>query len=178
MKNIAVITRVDLETKRKLQSLVHQVGVSESTFVRGLVQREVNDVTSSKPKFRVVPDGQTRVKVTIRLPHFIVELARSRAQAKEMPLSTWIGNLVQSHVFQPPVVTSDELKVLSESNRQLRSIGTNINQIARAFNRNEMDIRWLSAFSGLESMIEENRGLIRKLIRAVNRSWRVSDGSD
>ena len=95
-----------------------------------------------------------------------------------MALSGWIGNLVQSHVFQPPVVTVQELKVLSESNRQLRSIGTNINQIARAFNRNEMDVRWLSAFHGLESRIEENKWLIRQVIQAVNRSWQVKNGSD
>lgn len=177
MKTATVIARIDLDTKRKLQDLVRQLGVSESTLIRELVQKEVNAVISVQSDLKVIPNGERRVKITIRLPHFIGELAKARAADKGMPLSRWIGNLIQSHVYLPPVVTREELKVLVESNRQLRSIGTNINQIARAFNRNELDIRWLSAMGELEARITENRGVISQLIQAVNRSWRVKDGA-
>ena len=177
-KTATVIARIDLDSKRKLQDLVRQLGVSESTLVRELVQKEVNAAISVHSDLKVIPNGERRVKITIRLPHFIGELAKARAVAKGMPLSRWVGNLIQSHVFLPPVVTGEELKVLVESNRQLRSIGTNINQIARAFNRNEMDVRWLSAMGELEARIAENRGVLRQLIQAVNRSWRVKDGAD
>ena len=176
-KTASVIARIDLDTKRKLQALVQQLGVSESSLLRELVHKEVNAAISVQSDLKVIPNGERRVKITIRLPHIIGELAKARAASKGMPLSRWIGNLIQSHVFQPPVVTREELKVLVESNRQLRSIGTNINQIARAFNRNELDIRWLSAMGQLEGRISENRRVLSQLIQAVNRSWRVKDGA-
>jgi len=178
MRNHVIRARVDERTKKAIVEMAQQSSLTESDLIRNLVARGLSATLPSDFRLEWAPDHQRlkRKKISVRLPKFLVDLATERASLKGMPLSTWIGSLVQSHVFQPPVVTEDELRVINESNRQLRSLGTNINQIARAFNRNEIDIRWLSAFGGLESRIDENRQLIRSLIQAVNRSWRVIDG--
>ena len=104
--------------------------------------------------------GLHRKRITLTLPQFIVDLAVERAGSKDMALSRWIASLVQSHVFQPPVSTTAELKLLNESNRQLRAMGVNINQIARALNRNEMDLGWLVGLTGVERLIRENIELL------------------
>ena len=85
--------------------------------------------------------------------------------------------LIQSHVYQPPVLTTTELKVLNESNRQIRAMGVNINQIARAFNTMDVDIRRLKDFYLVENLLKENLGIIDKLLRAANRSWGIYRGS-
>lgn len=95
-----------------------------------------------------------------------------------MSLSRWMACLIQSHVFQPPVLTTTELKILNESNRQIRALGVNINQIARAFNNMDVDIRKLKDFYLVENLLKENLGIIDKLMRAANRSWGIDRGSD
>ena len=95
-----------------------------------------------------------------------------------MSLSRWIACLIQTHVYQPPVLTTPELKLLNESNRQIRAIGVNINQIAKSFNSLDIDIRKLKDFYLVERLIKENIEIIDKLMRAANRSWGVGRGSD
>lgn len=90
-----------------------------------------------------------------------------------MALSRWIASLIQSHVFQPPVLTTTELKYLNESNRQMRAIGVNLNQIARAFNQLDIDIRKLKSLDLVETLVRENLNVMERLIRAVNRSWGI-----
>jgi len=95
-----------------------------------------------------------------------------------MSLSRWIACLIQSHVYQPPVLTTTELKILNESNRQIRAMGVNLNQIARAFNNMDVDIRKLKDFYLIESLIKKNLDVIDRLMRAANHSWGIGRGTD
>lgn len=46
----------------------------------------------------------------------------------------WVKHLVYLEIDQEPLVNKKEIAALRESNRQLRSVGTNLNQIAHALN--------------------------------------------
>ena len=94
-----------------------------------------------------------------------------------MSVSGWIGCLIQSHVFQPPVLSTAELAVLSENNRQIRAIGVHLNQIARAFNQMDIDIRKFKGLDVFEMIVRENLRVIDRLMRAANQSWGVGRGS-
>ena len=151
-----------------------QDGLSEADIVRKLIDIGLGLVPEIKePKLPTSPEGLERTKITLTVPAFIVDLARERASQKGMALSRWIASLIQSHVFQPPVVTTTELKCLNENNRQLRGIGTNLNQIAKAFNQLDIDIRKLKLLGELDVLVRENMSVQSRLIQAVNRSWRV-----
>jgi hypothetical protein len=151
-----------------------QDGLSEADVVRRLIDIGLDLAPEIKePMLPASRSGLERKKITLTLPVFIVDLARERASQKRMALSRWIASLIQSHVFQPPVVTTTELKCLNENNRQLRGIGTNLNQIAKAFNQLDIDIRKLKLLGELEVVVKENLTVLDKLYRAVNRSWSV-----
>ena len=151
-----------------------QDGLSEADVVRKLIDIGLGLVPEIKePKLPTSREGLERTKITLTVPAFIVDLARERASQKGMALSRWIASLIQSHVFQPPVVTTTELKCLNENNRQLRGMGTNLNQIAKAFNQLDIDIRKLKLLGELEVLVRENMSVQSRLIQAVNRSWRV-----
>lgn len=173
MKNDIIRARVDAETKQRLQQCAQEQGLTESAYLRKLIKRQMGAFSMRNTQAGWIPDGQAREKITITLPRFIVGLARDRAMAKEMSLSRWIANLVQSQVFQPPVVTTEELLALNENSRQIRSMGINVNQIAKALNRNHSDLRRLADLVGIERQLKENQKSLTRLIAAVNRSWSV-----
>jgi predicted HicB family RNase H-like nuclease len=169
---------VDSETKRQLSEMAAREGISESDVIRGMIEREFRmsggrggaHIDGSLPASK---DGYERKKITLTIPSFIVDLARERASQKGMSLSRWIASLIQSHVFQPPVLTITELKYLNESNRQIRGMGVNLNQIAKAFNKMDIDIRKFKNLDVVEALVRENLAVIERLMRAANRSWGV-----
>jgi hypothetical protein len=181
MRDAIVRARVDSDIKRQLSDIAVQEGLSESDVIRHMIEEglrarvggEAMDMDGRLPPSK---DGYERKKITLTLPVFIVDLARERASGKGMALSRWIASLIQSHVFQPPVLTTTELKYLNESNRQMRAIGVNLNQIARAFNKLDIDIRKLKNLDAVETLVRENLSVMERLLRAVNRSWGVGQG--
>ena len=178
MKDSVVRLRVDAETKSRLTAIAANEGVYESELLRRLIEAGLNGLPpSGVPLLPSSADGYQRKKITITLPAFIADLAIERAAQKKMSLSRWVASLVQGSVFQPPVLTTTELKYLNESNRQIRAIGVNLNQIARAFNQMDIDIRKLKNLDVVEKVVRENLDVIERLLRAVNRSWGIGRGN-
>ena len=179
VKSSIVIVRVTQETKVRLSAIANLEGVTSSDVIRRMIDAELGlhpEAALSPPK--LTAEGYKRKHLSLTLPTFIADLAKERATMKGMSLSRWMACLIQSHVYQPPVLTTTELKVLNESNRQIRAMGVNINQIARAFNTMDVDIRRLKDFYLVENLLKENLGIIDKLLRAANRSWGIDRGSD
>ena len=176
MREAVVSVRVDSDTKKRLSERATQAGVSESDLIRLMIEKELgavpdgneSDIDSRLPATK---DGYERKKITLTVPSFIVDLANERAAKKGMALSRWIAALIQTHVFQPPVSTMTELKLLNANLRELRSIGVNINQIARAFNQGDVDATRLDAITQFQTVLKNNRNIILGLLSSTNRSW-------
>ena len=178
MRKVALLCRVDPDTKERIKKLASHEGVSEADLVRRLIDVGLGTAqVIREPTLPSSPEGYQRKKITLTMPAFIVDLAKERADQKKMSLSRWIASLVQGSVFQPPVLTTTELKYLNESNRQIRAIGVNLNQIARAFNQMDIDIRKLKNLDLVEKVVRENAEVIERLLRAVNRSWGIGRGN-
>ncbi len=179
MKSALIHVRVSQETKSRLSEFARREGLTESDVIRGMIEDELRR-NEEPPKCMMNSDaeGYRRKRISLTVPLFIASLAGERAVGKGMSLSRWIACLIQTHVYQPPVLTTPELKLLNESNRQIRAIGVNINQIAKSFNSLDIDIRKLKDFYLVERLIKENIEIIDKLMRAANRSWGVGRGSD
>ena len=179
MKDHVIRARVSAANKALLKSASVQEGVPESELIRRFVEQGLAGVERGGEASPLTVPGPNleRQKVTLRLPGFVLDAVKLRASEKEMSVSGWMGCLIQSHVFQPPVLTTSELAVLSENNRQIRAIGVHLNQIARAFNRMDIDIRRLKGLDVFERVVQENLTVIDRLIRAANQSWGVGRGS-
>jgi predicted DNA-binding protein len=73
------------------------------------------------------------VTVEIRLPKSVAAALSEMAEAKFSTRSYYINELIFSHLGKSQLLT-DEVEVLRRSNYEVAKIGTNLNQIAKAFN--------------------------------------------
>lgn len=191
MKDQVIRARVSAAHKERLRALSVQEGLPESELIRRFVERGLSgqegegalgtgsgfSSASGSTPLTVPGPVFSRQKVSLRLPGFVLDAVKVRASEKEMSVSGWISALIQSHVFQPPVLTTAELAVLNENNRQIRAIGVHLNQIARAFNQMDIDIRKLKGLDVFERVVKENLTVIDRVIRAANQSWGIGRGT-
>jgi len=169
---------VSSATKTQLKEILEREGLPESELIRRFVEQGLEGVHGDEenPPLTLVGAALVKKKVSIRLPEFILVAVQARASEKGMSVSYWVSSLIQSHVFQPPVLTTTELKVLNESNRQIRAIGVHLNQIARAFNNLDIDLRKLKHLDTFEMVVKDNLKVIDRLMRATNQSWGIGRG--
>jgi hypothetical protein len=78
--------------------------------------------------------GRGAAKVAIRLEADEVERLDREAESKGMTRNGWAARYLRSRLRGAPQFTADEAKGLALIAGELRRIGTNVNQIARAMN--------------------------------------------
>jgi len=119
------------------------------------------------------PEKAKKLQINIRLNERYKSLMTERANTEGFPSrQSWATNLLLSTLKKEPVLTDEEIKELRLSNRQLASIGRNINQIAKALNM-EKDIDQQvneTILNNIHSDINEHKKLVSALIhRSLNR---------
>jgi hypothetical protein len=78
--------------------------------------------------------GAAGFHVTVRLRERERELLLAAAQARGMPVAAYLRSLAVVHLAGRPQWSPQEAEVLRELGGELRRIGNNVNQIARALN--------------------------------------------
>jgi len=119
------------------------------------------------------PGTAKKLQINIRLNEVYKSLMTERANTEGFPSrQSWATNVLLSTLKKEPVLTDEEMKELRLSNRQLASIGRNINQIAKALNM-EKDSDQLVNETILKKIhrdINEHKKLVSSLIdRSLNR---------
>jgi len=120
-------------------------GITLAKLVREAVRRELQapeQATPLKapllPALRLVePDpGRTSHKrYSVRLPQYVADASAERAAAVGIrTVSRWLTALAQSNVSTATVLADEEIRALYANLRELRMIGSNINQIAHSLN--------------------------------------------
>lgn len=80
------------------------------------------------------PSGAAGFHVTVRLRDRERELLVAAARARGMPIAAYLRSLAVVHLAGRPQWTPAEAEALRELGGELRRIGNNVNQIARALN--------------------------------------------
>jgi hypothetical protein len=80
------------------------------------------------------PAGAAGFHVTVRLRERERELLIAAAQARGMPVAAYLRSLAVVHLAGRPQWSAAEAEALRELGGELRRIGNNVNQIARALN--------------------------------------------
>ena len=172
-------TLVEPETKTRFRNLAKTRGLSESELLRSVVMVVTGQDAADKT---IEPEAENTEleRMTVRLPGFLMEAAKQRGKSKGMAASRWVAALVQTNLTGKPVMTDKELAVLQASNRELASIGRNINQIAKALNEafHETERVRLDTLAALSQSITENRTAIRSLVRSSQQAWETKNGVD
>lgn len=168
-----IIARVEKATKAHFRSMAMERGLTESGFLRAVILAVAGEDSGIDQPVEPIAGRAKVYRMMVRLPMFLVDAARARAQSKGMAPSRWLASLAQSNLMRQPVMTDDELITLRSSNRELAAIGRNLNQIVRALN-NDFDGRERverEMLEGLRQEVASIREIICALVRASQQSW-------
>ncbi len=178
-KDETVRARVEPGVKARFEDRAKAKGMTPAALLRQLVLSELG--AGSDPLDLAESAIQGRIEVeraTVRMPGFLQDAAKDRANLKGMSLSRWIAALVQSNLVKDPVLTDKELLAIRAMNRELAAIGRNINQIAKSLNSSidgiERSRVGLDALEKVPAAIAVCRRVIRDLSRKSQQSW-ISD---
>ncbi|MCX2694489.1 plasmid mobilization relaxosome protein MobC [Pseudomonas sp. DCB_CB] len=175
-KSKTLIARVEDDVKNAFEARAKSSGLKPSELLRQLVLKELGLRVDETPL--AVTEASAKVeRVTVRIPSFILSRAAERGKLKGMPVSRWIGSLVQSNITKQPVMTENEINLLRAVTRELAAVGRNVNQIARHLNAaldygGRVD---LNAIDRLPTSISNTRKAIHMLIKTSKQSWAGND---
>jgi len=126
---------VDPETKEKLKRIAaDKYGrANVSRLLKELVEDYANgsDRRSQNPAGVDMASDVERVEV--RLPADALRQVEERAEQRLCSRNYYLTSLVYADLAAPQLL-GDEIEILRRSNYELAKIGTNLNQVARAFN--------------------------------------------
>lgn len=131
---------------------------------------ELNKKSTSKQKMDSVDDG-IKIRYEIRLTPSERESINLHAEKENCSPSKWAVNTIRSGLTLEPQFTIEEIKTLWESSSQLRSVGRNLNQIAKHLNSvNHIDnkdvLLTVDKINTLALFIENHTEHVSKLIHA------------
>jgi hypothetical protein len=129
-------TRVTPDTKRIIQALAQRKQLTESAWLRHLIEVTLQTVGAS------TSDEIDREKIKIRATRLTIRLVaedqlllKARASARGMAAATYVSVLVRAHLRVLSPLPRQELMVLRRTVTELGAMGRNLNQIARAANQ-------------------------------------------
>jgi hypothetical protein len=179
--------RVTPEAKARALSLVHQLQVTEASWLRQLVTAALEQHSSGT---RVIPDHQhdsvtslrgsapktrgagARVFLWVRAEDRL--LLRERAAARGMASATYVTALLRAHLRSLTPLPKAELQALKRSVAELNAIGRNLNQIARAVNAGNRPTGFgREEFKAMLKICEALRDNTKALYKANEKSWEM-----
>ena len=170
--------RVDLEMKKLLQSLADREGITESRFLRRLLEPVINSTTLMEPPAAPREIITRDKRLAIRLQAEDRKLLSERAEIRGVHSATYVALLVRSHLRAHPPLPAAEYLALKQSVAELRAVGRNLNQIARLMNQGGVPSP--SALTGelaaVKKLAPDLRDRVLALVEANERSWLAGDG--
>lgn len=157
----------------KLDHVAKLQGMTRDTFLKSALLDRLDERNPQRPSIRELEPDDVLKQITIRIPNFLMGRLRRKARLMQMKISPWISSLIQSTLVQESVMTHNESMRLDKSNRELASIGRNLNQIARSMNQNlNHDIALsLNEIEELKKAVELNKLAVRELVAVSRQNW-------
>ena len=122
------------ETKKQLQEAARQLygKPNASLLVRSLIAGHLSKSGATAQPLTAADAGDT-VRVELRLPRAALEQVNDLAEGRFSARNYYLTSVILAHLAQPQL-HGDEIEVLRRSNYELAKVGTNLNQVAKAFN--------------------------------------------
>jgi hypothetical protein len=166
-------TWVDEELKRKFSAVAASRGISESAFLKQLVELALIGVSPELAVTMSQPTEAREARITVRLVPGDWGLLRERAGARGMRAATYVSTLTRAHLRSLSPLPDREIAALQGIAVHLATMGRNIRSIALK-----------APSSGLTPdhtritlrLCEAGRDHIRSILRANTRSWESGYG--
>jgi hypothetical protein len=183
--------RVTPEIKLQVKEIAERDLLSESTWLKRLVLREIRTGDGSREQEPSSTEGIARLAretqrakgsgkpILVRLRGEDRLLLDARAEARGMRLATYVSVLIRSHLRQLAPLPKDELLALKRSIAELATIGRNINQIVRTMNeggRAPGSVR--EEFQAMLKICGALRDNTKSLFKANEISWQTGERND
>jgi hypothetical protein len=167
MTGFAMMTfsvRVPEELAARFDARAELTG-GRSAALRRLIEGAAGPAVGTASKVRKI----TRVeRLMVRLAPAEASYVATEARRMGLPRSTWVAALIRRHSRGQPTFSRPDDLALDGMRRELRRIGVNVNQIARALNTAVLEGRVLD----LElANIEDLRRELRAHLRAVSEAF-------
>jgi hypothetical protein len=178
--------RVSPEIKLLTKAIAERALLSEATWLRRLVLREIRACDGGSEREPSCtdridrPSGEAQVArgkrkpILVRLRGEDRLLLHARAEARGMRSATYVSVLIRSHLRQLTPLPKDEFLALKRSIAELAAIGRNMNQIARAANEGSGETRSArEEFRAMLKICEALRDNTKSLLKANEISWQT-----
>lgn len=129
-----IIEGVGAETKKALQEAAMRLygQPNASLLVRQLIAAHL--AKGDQAAMALTPEqASDTVRVELRLPRVAVKRANELAEGRFSARNYYLNGIILAHLGTPQL-QGDEIEVLRRSNYEISKVGTNLNQVAKAFN--------------------------------------------
>jgi len=165
--------RVTPEMKTLVRKLAEREQITESALVKELLQVVLRTAAlQGFPKLDALDRPKRDSRLYIRLEPEDRQLLTGRATQRGMPSATYVSLLVRSHLRGVTPIPKEELLALKQSIGELKAIGRNLNQIAKALNQDSRAM--VPGRQEVNSMLRVAEGLrdhFKALLKANEKSW-------
>ena len=169
-KTEVILTEIE---KQNWREYCLEQGSSEADMLRMLIHQLAPDATNT--------DGFKEIKcnkITIRLSDENLNKLSYRAKTEGYTSQThWVTASVLSNLHREPILTTDEMACLRNSNRQLAAMGRNLNQIARVLNIEfrESDKITKYMIENLSTQIDKHTEKVYQLLNKNRTRWNITN---
>ena len=168
-----VAARVTPEMKTLLRTLAEREQITESALVRQLLEVTLRrSAMEGFPKLHVLEKVSRDARLSVRLRHEDRTLLSARATARGMASATYVSVLVRSHLRNLAPLPKEELLALRHSIAELKAVGRNLNQMAKALNQDvRATVPGRQEVNALLKVAEGLRDHVKALLKANEKSW-------
>lgn len=130
------MARIVITLKEKEKEALENFCLSQSMTGAGMLRKLISHLTKGQIPFnKKEKNGRKRDIISMRFNNQDVKKIEKRTTDEGFEnRSQWLRALVLNKLDNHPTFTTDEIKAITEANRQLSAIGRNLNQIARSLN--------------------------------------------
>lgn len=143
---------------------------SLSLLAKKLLQAELQQPQTVEP-LKLPPPKCTR-RITLRLPDKDRAYLEAAAAVRRGSINDVVRDIIQSHIYQHPMISAHEADALYQSNYQLLTIGRNLNQIARRLNAGENASLTGNDIAALKAYIDAHTSKVAAVLQTHRRRKR------
>lgn len=143
---------------------------SLSLLAKKLLQAELQQPQTVEPL--KLPPPKCARRITLRLPDKDRAYLEAAAAVRRGSINDVVRDIIQSHIYQHPMISAHEADALYQSNYQLLTIGRNLNQIARRLNAGENASLTGNDIAALKAYIDAHTSKVAAVLQTHRRRKR------
>ena len=143
---------------------------SLSLLAKKLLQAALQQPQTVEPL--KLPPPKCARRITLRLPDKDRAYLEAAAAVRRGSINDVVRDIIQSHIYQHPMISAHEADALYQSNYQLLTIGRNLNQIARRLNAGENASLTGNDIAALKAYIDAHTSKVAAVLQTHRRRKR------